>query len=69
MQTFGMSAEIVNGILAGDIADDVGLGWKYQGLLVSSYGGLVLLWFAAGLTLLTGYDYFRKAMPYLGERR
>jgi CDP-diacylglycerol--glycerol-3-phosphate 3-phosphatidyltransferase len=68
MQTFGMSAEIVNGILAGEIADDVGLTWKYRGLLLSSYGGLVLLWAAAGLTLVTGYDYFRKAMPYLRER-
>jgi CDP-diacylglycerol--glycerol-3-phosphate 3-phosphatidyltransferase len=26
-----------------------------------------LLWLAAGLTLVTGYDYFRKALPYLRE--
>ncbi len=69
MQTFGMSSEIVNGILAGEIADDVGLTWKYRGLIASSYGGLILLWLAAGLTLITGWDYYRKAMPYLRDDR
>ena len=68
MQTLGMNAEIVSGILNGAIRDDVGLGWKFSGLMLSSYGGLVLLWCAAALTLLTGLDYFRKAMPYLTER-
>jgi len=68
MQTLGMNAEIVSGILNGAIRDDVGLGWKFSGLMLSSHGGLVLLWCAAALTLLTGLDYFRKAMPYLTER-
>ena len=68
MQTFGMNGEIVVGILEGEIADDVGLVWKYRGLLATSYGGLVLLWVAAALTLLTGADYFRKALPHLGAR-
>ncbi len=27
--------------------------------------GLILIWIAAGLTAWTGWDYFRKAMPYL----
>jgi CDP-diacylglycerol--glycerol-3-phosphate 3-phosphatidyltransferase len=67
MQTFGMNAEIVNGILSGEIADDVGLAWKYNGLIASSYGGLILLWIAAALTLITGWDYFRKSLPYLRE--
>lgn len=68
MQTLGMNAEIVSGILNGAIRDDVGLNWKFSGLMLSSYSGLVLLWSAAALTLLTGLDYFRKAMPYLTER-
>ena len=68
MQTLGMNADIVSGILNGAIRDDVGLNWKFSGLMLSSYGGLVLLWSAAALTLLTGLDYFRKAMPYLTER-
>jgi len=67
MQTFGMNGEMVSGSLAGDIPDDVGLVWKYNALMLTSYGGLVLLWLAAGLTLVTGADYFRKAMPHLRE--
>ena len=67
MQTLGMSPEIVAGILSGEMRDSVGLWWKYQGLIGVSYGGLILLWVAAGLTLVTGWDYFRKAMPYLRE--
>ena len=68
MQTLGMNGEIVSGILNGDIADDVGLVWKFNGLMLTSYGGLVLLWLAAALTLVTGLDYFRKALPYLKDR-
>ena len=30
-------------------------------------GGLVLLWLAALLTLVTGWDYFRKALPLLKD--
>jgi CDP-diacylglycerol--glycerol-3-phosphate 3-phosphatidyltransferase len=67
MQTLGMSGEIVAGILSGEIEDDVGLGWLYYGLIAASYGGLALLWIAAILTLVTGWDYFRKALPYLRE--
>jgi molybdopterin synthase sulfur carrier subunit len=40
MQTLGMSPDIVAGILSGEIADSVGLWWKYQGLIAVSYGGL-----------------------------
>jgi CDP-diacylglycerol--glycerol-3-phosphate 3-phosphatidyltransferase len=35
--------------------------------MLASYGGFVLLWLAAALTLVTGFDYFRKALPYLRE--
>jgi CDP-diacylglycerol--glycerol-3-phosphate 3-phosphatidyltransferase len=31
--------------------------------------GLVLIWIAAGLTFITGWDYFRKSLPYLREDR
>ena len=30
--------------------------------------GLVLIWIAAILTLVTGWDYFRKALPYLKDK-
>jgi CDP-diacylglycerol--glycerol-3-phosphate 3-phosphatidyltransferase len=43
-------------------------------VVVSDYGGsmvwslgLVLIWIAAILTLITGWDYFAKALPYLNE--
>lgn len=32
-------------------------------------GGIVLLWVAGLLTIVTGWDYFRKAMPFLKEGR
>ncbi len=38
----------------------------------SSYAtwvGLVLIWIAAGLTFVTGLDYFRKSLPYLRDDR
>lgn len=31
--------------------------------------GLALLWLAGLLTLISGWDYFRKAMPYIQENR
>lgn len=67
MLTFGMDGEIVVAVLNGDVPDRNGLWWVYQGLLTASYGGLLLLWVAAILTLVTGFDYFRKALPFLRE--
>lgn len=29
--------------------------------------GIVLLWVAAGLTIITGWDYFKKSLPFLRE--
>ena len=40
---------------------------KYGGNMVWNTG-LALIWVAALLTLITGWDYFRKALPYLKER-
>ncbi|MEL6477386.1 MAG: CDP-diacylglycerol--glycerol-3-phosphate 3-phosphatidyltransferase [Pseudomonadota bacterium] len=31
--------------------------------------GLALLWLAAALTLITGWDYFQKAMPYIRAKQ
>lgn len=31
-------------------------------------GGIVLLWIAGALTIYTGWDYFKKALPFLRER-
>ena len=44
-------------------------GLKRYGEPVLHYGGLTVLWTAAGLTLVTGWDYFRKARLALSDRR
>lgn len=43
-------------------------------VVVANYGGntiwiigLALIWLAAALTLMTGWDYFRKALPFLKD--
>ncbi|WP_417249768.1 CDP-diacylglycerol--glycerol-3-phosphate 3-phosphatidyltransferase [Celeribacter sp.] len=67
MGTFGMDGATIDGILAGEIADETGLRWKYYGMVWSYGGGITLLWVAALLTVITGIDYLRKAMPFLKE--
>lgn len=64
-QTIGMDQDLVDGIMAGTIEDSVGLRWKELGWNISWFGGIGLLWVAAALTFITGWDYLRKAMPYL----
>jgi CDP-diacylglycerol--glycerol-3-phosphate 3-phosphatidyltransferase len=66
-QTVGMTSEMVDGILAGDIEDGVGLRWKEMGWHLSWSIGLLLLWVAALLTLITGVDYLRKSLPFLRD--
>ena len=69
MGTFGMDGQMVRAILSGEMPDESGLGRAYDLMIWSWYGGLALLWLAAALTIWTGWDYLRKAMPYLGEER
>ncbi len=67
MQSFGMDDSIIEGVLLGEIPDELGLIWKYQGMVWSWYIGVALLWIAALITLLTGFDYFRKSVPLLKD--
>jgi CDP-diacylglycerol--glycerol-3-phosphate 3-phosphatidyltransferase len=67
MSIWGMDNELVMQILSGEIADDQGLRWKLSGAEWAGRIGLWLLWIAAALTLVTGIDYFRKAMPHLKD--
>ena len=67
MLVYGMDGQLIMGVLAGEIPDENGLIWAYRGVMLTSYGGLALLWIAAALTLITGFDYYRKALPYLRE--
>lgn len=65
MSIWGMDETMVSAILNGDEPDHLGLSWKLAGADWSGRIGLWLLWIAAALTFVTGWDYFRKAMPYL----
>lgn len=69
MSVFGMDDEMVAAILSGEVEDILGLQWKFFGMVWSGRAGLWLLWLAAGLTAVTGYDYFVKALPHLREGR
>ena len=65
MYIWGMDEAMVSAILNGDEPDNQGLWWKLAGADWAGRIGLWLLWIAAALTFITGWDYFRKAMPYL----
>ena len=67
MSAFGMDNALVADIMEGREEDVLGLRWKYLGSIWTGYLGLGLLWIAAALTLITGWDYFRKAQPLLKE--
>lgn len=69
MSTFGMDQALFERIMAGEVPDELGLGWKYRGMIWIGHAGHALLWVAAALTLITGGDYFRKALPFLKEER
>jgi len=66
-RTVGMDPGIINGILAGEIDDEVGLMRNLNAAWATWWGGVVLLWLAAALTLATGWDYFRKSLPFFRE--
>lgn len=63
----GMDPDLFERTLMGTGADPDGLRWKLEGMEWTGRIGLWLLWLAAGLTLLTGWDYLRKALPHLKE--
>jgi len=67
INSFAMERDFVRDVLAGREADMFGLRWKYAGYIWSFNIGVVLIWGAGIVTLVTGYDYFRKALPYLKE--
>ncbi|WP_425074193.1 CDP-diacylglycerol--glycerol-3-phosphate 3-phosphatidyltransferase [Sagittula sp. S175] len=67
VSSIGMDEQIIEGVLRGTIEDTQGLGWKYFGMIWAAPLGIALLWLAAALTLITGVDYLRKALPHLKE--
>ena len=67
MRSYGMDEQIIAGIFAGEIEDIHKLNYLWFMAQGAWIGGLALLWLAAILTLVTGLDYFVKALPYLKE--
>lgn len=67
MSVIGMNEEIVGQIMSGEIEDTLGLKWKFEGMVWTGRIGLMLLWGAAALTAITGWDYLRKATPHLKD--
>ncbi|MBP0483672.1 CDP-diacylglycerol--glycerol-3-phosphate 3-phosphatidyltransferase [Sagittula salina] len=69
VSSIGMDDAIIDGVLDGTMADTQGLLWKYHGMVWAARIGLILLWIAAALTLVTGADYLLKALPHLKEEK
>lgn len=67
MAMWGMDGPMVNAVLSGEEPDVVGLGWKLVAMEWAGRIGLWLLWLAAALTLITGFDYFQKSIPHLKD--
>lgn len=67
MSAWGMDQALVEQVMTGAVEDLHGLRWKHAGMVWSGWVGLALLWIAAGLTAITGVDYFNKAKPHLKD--
>lgn len=63
----GMTPDQYADAVAAGIADPVRACGKRDCASFFKDGGLVLIWIAAILTFLTGWDYFRKALPFLKD--
>ena len=59
-----MDQDAIASVLDGGIDDEMGLRWKFHAMVWSGNIGLGLLWIAAALTLMTGFDYFSKSLPF-----
>lgn len=66
-RTVGMNQEIFEQIMTGQIPDELGLQWYTSAMNSTFLLGTILLWVAAILTLITGWDYFAKSIPYLKD--
>ena len=64
----GMDEAMIGAILEGSVPDTLSLGTLLWWRDATFYGGVLLLWFAAGLTAITGWDYYVKALPHLRDQ-
>lgn len=65
-RTTGMDQAVIAEIFAGG-DDPLNLRLIDMAARITWWVGIILLWIAAALTLITGVDYFRKAWPFLKE--
>ena len=63
----GMSEEIVMQLLAENDKEAFGVRFWFWLMQGAAWSGLITLWAAAVLTVVSGIDYFRKAVPQLKE--
>ncbi|WP_308915803.1 CDP-diacylglycerol--glycerol-3-phosphate 3-phosphatidyltransferase [Jannaschia sp. LMIT008] len=63
----GLDDATVAAILAGEAEDTVGLNHWVRLEELTWWVGTLLLWVAAALTAITGWDYFTKARPHLRD--
>ncbi len=65
----GMTPDQYTEAVMAGLADPVRACGKRDCASVANDAGLALIWIAAVLTFLTGWDYFRKALPFLKDDR
>ncbi|WP_195819895.1 CDP-diacylglycerol--glycerol-3-phosphate 3-phosphatidyltransferase [Roseobacter sp. MH60115] len=65
MNSYGMDTALIEQVMRGEVEDTNGLRGFYHAMVWSGRVGLWMLWIAAALTLISGFDYFRKSAPYL----
>ena len=65
----GMNAKIYGDVMSGAIEDVNGVAGYSMWMDGTWTVGVVLLWIAAALTAITGWDYFLKSLPFLREPR
>lgn len=66
-RTVGLDDALLGAIMEGGAEDPLSLRWYSEAANITFLIGTILLSVAAFLTLVTGFDYLRKAMPYLRD--
>ena len=65
--SFAMDEASLRAILAGDLDDTLNIRPLYSGRIYMFNVGFILIWFAALLTAITGWDYVVKSRPYFSD--
>lgn len=66
-RTQGLDDAMISDILSGVVEDRLNLNLILSAMYWSGWIGIALLWIAGILTLITGWDYFKKSLPFLKE--